>query len=137
MFRRFGRALILASSLAFLFGVVAAASQGGKEPDTVVLKGAPMGGVKLAHKAHAHDLKVKCETCHHPSRPEKALKSPQQACSDCHTKTVAAPMKTNARAAFHDAPGKKGICIDCHATEAPKGKKAPVKCLDCHKKENG
>lgn len=138
MFRRYGRALILGSSLALLFGLAAPhASQGAKEPESVVLKGAPIGGVKLSHKSHAHDLKVKCETCHHPSRPEKALKSPHQRCGDCHTKAAVAPMKTNMRAAFHDAAGKKGLCVDCHAGEGAKGKKTPVKCQDCHKKENG
>jgi DnaJ-class molecular chaperone len=44
-------------------------------------------------------------------------------------------MKTPTRGAFHDAMAKKGTCIDCHATGAGKGK-APVKCADCHKKEN-
>ena len=133
------RALILAAGLALTFAVAGprVAGQAPKEPDTVVLKGSPMGGVKFAHKAHAAERKIKCETCHHPSKPEKAAKSPNQKCSDCHTKTVAAPMKTNTRGAFHDAMAKKGSCIDCHVAENGKGKKAPVKCVDCHKKENG
>ena len=41
-------------------------------PDTVILKGNPMGGVKFMHSAHAMDRNIKCETCHHASKPEKA-----------------------------------------------------------------
>ena len=33
-------------------------------PDTVILKGNPMGGVKFMHSAHAKDRNIKCETCH-------------------------------------------------------------------------
>jgi hypothetical protein len=110
--------------------------QAAKEPTTVVLKGAPMGGVKFDHAAHTKTHNVKCETCHHPSKPEKALKTPNQKCSDCHTKAAAAPMKTNARGAFHDAMAKKGTCATCHLEQNAKGKKAPTKCTDCHKKEN-
>jgi hypothetical protein len=128
----------------FIFSVVACAAlafvtphvlaQAPKAPDTVVLKGAPMGGVKLNHAVHSKA--TKCQTCHHPSKPEKAMKGEYQKCQDCHTKAVAAPMKTNAQRAFHDATAKKGTCIDCHVTENAKGKKAPMKCNECHKKEN-
>jgi nitrate/TMAO reductase-like tetraheme cytochrome c subunit len=61
-----------------------------------------------------------------------ALKSKNQKCQDCHAKTVAAPMKTTAKLAFHDAMAKKGTCIDCHVKEAAAGKKAPLKCNECH-----
>ena len=66
-----------------------------KPPETVILKGAPMGGVKFQHKLHQERAAKKCETCHHPSKPEKALSAPQQACFDCHTKPATAPMKTD------------------------------------------
>lgn len=139
MLRTFCRAVVLASGIAFLFTAAPVLSmQAPKEPDTVILKGAPMGGVKLQHKVHARDNKVKCETCHHPSKPEMPLKAEQQKCTDCHTKTAKAPMKTNTRAAFHDPMAKKGVCVDCHAAELKKGNnKVPAKCTDCHKKENG
>ena len=98
----------------------------------VILKGAPMGGVKFDHKTHAT---VKCESCHHAAKAEKAPKAPQEACTDCHTKAAAAPMKTKLQAAFHDPMAKKGTCIDCHQAAIAKGnKKAPAKCADCHKK---
>ena len=97
-----------------------------------------MGGVKFNHKAHAVDQKVKCDTCHHASKPEKPLTSPQQACADCHTKTATPPMKTKLQAAFHNPTAQSGLCIDCHKEQIAKGKKAPApgKCAECHKKEN-
>ena len=124
-----------------LAGAIAApqvAGQAAKEPATVILKGSPMGGVKFDHKAHTAKERAgsKCETCHHASKPEKPAKSPNQKCTDCHTKAVAKPMKTNTQAAFHAPMAKGGTCITCHQAENAKGKKSPTKCNECHKKEN-
>lgn len=99
----------------------------------IVLKGAPMGGVKFEHSKHPT---VKCDVCHHASKAEKPAKTKEQACTDCHTKIAAAPMKTKLQAAFHNPTAKAGLCVDCHVKEAAAGKKAPTKCADCHKKEN-
>lgn len=118
-------------------GLVAApfaSAQAAKEPGTVILKGAPMGGVKFDHPKHSKTADGKCETCHHASKPEMPKKADQQKCSDCHAKTATAPMKTKYQAAFHDPMAKKGTCVDCHAKDTTK--KAPAKCADCHKKEN-
>jgi hypothetical protein len=101
-------------------------------PNKVVLKGNPMGGVNFDHAKHAKAVGDKCDTCHHASKPEMALKSKNQKCQDCHAKTVAAPMKTTSKLAFHDAMAKKGTCIDCHTKEAAGGKKTPLKCNECH-----
>jgi len=117
-----------------LCGAVVAADK--PAPDTVVLKGSPMGGVKFVHTAHAKDRNIKCETCHHGAKPEKTAAGKNQACGDCHTKAATAPMKTTFKLAFHDATAKKGICIDCHTAENAKGKKAPTKCTECHVKAN-
>ena len=101
----------------------------------VILKGAPMGAVKFDHAAH---LKVagKCVICHHASQPQKPLKSPQEACTDCHTNPATPPVATKLQAAFHNSAATSGLCIDCHKTEDANGKAAPVKCADCHKKSN-
>ena len=107
-----------------------------KPPGVVVLKGNPMGGVKFDHGAHAKLIGDKCATCHHASKPEKAAKTAQENCQTCHTKTAAAPMKTNAKLAFHDNLAKAGTCINCHAKEAAIGKKVPLKCAECHVKAN-
>ncbi len=123
-------ALLLCLCVLFL-GTTALAQKAPANP--VILKGNPMGGVKFDHKLHAT---VKCETCHHAAKPEKAPKAPQEACTDCHTKVAAAPMKTKLQAAFHNPTATTGLCIDCHKKEAAAGKKAPTKCIDCHKKEN-
>jgi nitrate/TMAO reductase-like tetraheme cytochrome c subunit len=104
--------------------------------DVVVLTGSPMGGVRFEHKLHADRAGNTCVGCHHASKPEKPHTAPQQACSDCHTKVAAAPMKTRYQAAFHNPTAQAGTCIDCHKTENAKGTKAPLKCVDCHKKEN-
>jgi hypothetical protein len=45
---------------------------------------------------------------------------------------AAAPMKTSLQAAFHDPMGATGTCIGCHKKA---GGKAPVKCLECHRKK--
>ena len=101
----------------------------------IVLKGAPMGGVKFEHSKHTA---VKCETCHHASKTEKPLASAHQKCTDCHTKAATAPMKTKMQAAFHNPTGQAGVCIDCHKKEAAAGKAtAPTKCAQCHQKANG
>lgn len=131
----------LVFSLAVALGAAVAAprlvAQAPKEPETVILKGAPLGGVKFDHKLHSgKDRNAKCTTCHHASKPEKAMTGANQKCTDCHTKVATAPMKTATRGAFHDPMAKKGTCIDCHVAEVAKGKKAPVKCTECHNKAN-
>jgi len=132
--------LILLGSVLALTLVFSAAqplfSQAKQPKDSYILKGAPMGGVKFDHKAHSAVLKITCETCHHPSKPQKALAAPQQSCSDCHTKPATPPMKTPFNLAFHAVTGQTGLCIDCHKKEAAAGKKPPTKCMECHKKEN-
>jgi hypothetical protein len=102
--------------------------------DPIILVGSPMGGVSFTHKTHVQHAENKCETCHHPSKPQKPLASPQQACRDCHTKTPAAPMKTPLQLAFHAPMAKSGMCIDCHQAGNKAGKKAPLKCQECHDK---
>ena len=101
----------------------------------LILKGAPIGAVKFDHTPH---LKVagKCIVCHHASRRQKPLKSPQQACTDCHTNPATPPVTTRLQAAFHNPAATSGLCIDCHKTADANGKAAPVKCADCHKKTN-
>jgi hypothetical protein len=105
--------------------------------DVVILTGAALGGVLFEHKLHAERAANTCVTCHHASMPQKPATAPQQACSDCHTKAAAPPMKTTYQAAFHNPTAQSGTCIDCHKTENAKGKTtAPLKCMECHKKEN-
>ena len=110
-------------------------------PTTVILKALkPINGnVKFDHAKHSKMDGVKCDTCHHASKPEKpyAAKVAHEACEDCHTKPAAAPMKT--ANPFHVAMAKSGLCIDCHAKAIAAGKvtaPAATKCAMCHKKEN-
>src|SRR5512147_2189398 len=94
---------ILAPAIVFslLLSMAAAFQEQEKSPDVVILKGNPMGGVKFNHAAHVKVTGDKCVTCHHASKPEKPLKTPHENCQNCHTRTVAASMKTMARSAFH------------------------------------
>ena len=125
--------IILGLALAAAFGgSLALEAQAEKAPETVILKGSPLGGVKFDHPGHAK-LDEKCESCHHPSKPEKSLATPYQKCQDCHTTPATPPMKTRAQFAFHDGPAKKGLCVGCHQKAAGK---APLKCNECHKKEH-
>ncbi len=87
--------LVILCGIGLLLASAAPAYGQTKPKDTYFLKGAPMGGVKFEHKLHAERVADKCETCHHPSKPEKALAEPQQACTGCHTKTATPPMKTS------------------------------------------
>ena len=129
--------LTIAVAVAVAFGAGAALqAQAEKAPGTVILKGSPMGGVKFNHPAHVKAANNKCETCHHPSKPEKPNATPHQKCQDCHTKAATAPMKTKTQFAFHDGMAKKGVCIDCHQKATAAAGKAPLKCNECHKKEN-
>ena len=132
--RRLIYGLAIAATCAFA-GVSGARlyAQAAKPPDTVVLKGSPMGAVTLQHAKHASkEYGGQCTDCHHASKPQKPMKAEQQKCSDCHGKAMAAPMKT--KNAFHDAPAKGGTCISCHTKQAAAGKKTPKVCIDCHKK---
>ncbi len=129
--------LVILLLVFFAIGVhVAGAAVKKQPPTTVILKAKPLGGVKFEHKLHVARADNKCETCHHPSKPEKPATAPQQACSDCHTQPAAPPMKTSLQGAFHNPTATAGTCINCHKVENAKGKKAPVRCMDCHKKTN-
>jgi len=126
--------LVLLAAAAVVLSVSGVVSAQEKPPTTVVLKGSPMGGVKFDHAKHSKMAGVKCDTCHHASKPEKPSKQAHENCMECHTKAAAAPMKTNTQGAFHKAMAKGGVCIDCHMKNTAKG--APTKCNECHKKEN-
>jgi Class III cytochrome C family len=102
----------------------------------MILKGAPMGAVKFDHTTHVK-VAGKCDVCHHASKPEKPLKSPQEACTDCHTKPPTPPVTTSLQAAFHNPAATAGLCIDCHKKQNAAGKATPVKCAECHQKANG
>ena len=70
---------------ALIMGValVAGPSFAQTAPATTVLKGNPMGGVNFDHAKHAKLVgDAKCDTCHHASKPEMALKSKNQKCQD-------------------------------------------------------
>jgi len=132
------RLVVILSVLAVALAFSGLAYAQEKAPTVVILKGAPLGGVKFDHAKHAKLDGVKCDVCHHASKPEKPSKTAHQECQDCHTKAATPPMKTATQGAFHVAMAKSGLCIDCHVKAIAAGKKAPAagKCAECHKKEN-
>ena len=117
----------------FAASLSAASQQAPAQP--IAMKGPTMGAVMFPHSAHTH-VAGKCEVCHHAAKPEKPLKAPQEACTDCHTKPPGPPVNTSLQAAFHNPSATSGLCISCHKTENAEGKAAPVKCADCHTKES-
>jgi hypothetical protein len=134
--RKFAYLAMAVAALALLVGPTIANAQAPVAPKIVILKGSSLGGVKFNHEAHQTAVGDKCDTCHHASKPEKAMKAKQEKCQTCHTTTVTAPMKTIAKLAFHDAMAKAGICVDCHLKAKGKVVPAAAKCTDCHKKAN-
>jgi len=65
--------LAILCGLSLMLSLSAPAYGQAKAKDTIILKGAPMGGVKFEHKLHTERAENKCEVCHHASKPEKAL----------------------------------------------------------------
>jgi len=122
--------------LAFLLILVGSAFAQTAPSAPIIFKGAAKGAVKFDHTAH---LKVagKCAVCHHASKPQKPLKSPQEACTDCHTNPATPPVTAKLQTAFHNPTATAGLCIDCHKKQNASGKAAPSKCADCHQQANG
>jgi len=111
--------------------VSALAQQPPQQP--ITLKGGTAGAVEFDHPSHLM-VAAKCIVCHHPSKPLKPSKSPQEACTDCHTRPPTPPVTTGLPAAFHNSAATAGLCIDCHKQQNAGGKAAPVKCAECHQK---
>jgi hypothetical protein len=129
--------LVVLSVIAVAVAFTGIASAQVKAPETIIIKGNPMGAVKFPHLAHTKMAGVTCQTCHHPSKPQHPAKVAEEACSDCHTKVATPPMTTTFAMAFHAPMYKSGLCVDCHKKEAAAGKPAPTTCTKCHQKANG
>ena len=104
-------------------------------PQGKVTLPAKLGAVTFDHQKHAEAMAIPCAKCHHASRPEKPLAAQQQGCRDCHTSPATPPLKTSLQAAFHDPKATAGTCIECHREAVAKGKKSPVGCPQCHKRQ--
>ncbi len=113
------KVFLLSFGFVFLFVLASFAADA---PETITLK-AKNGDVNLPHKTHTETLKVTCVTCHHTTKEGQAVDK----CSKCHG---ADPKALAAKDAFHK------LCQDCHKQKNEKeGKKAPTKCMECHKKK--
>ena len=122
--------LVLFAGLIFLsVGVLTAANV----PDDIMIenkgyKSDKKGPVKLSHKKHAADYKVKCNDCHHEYKDGKNVwkdADPVKKCSVCHDPEEKKGTADKLQNAYHKN------CQGCH--KELKGKEAPhKKCNDCH-----
>ncbi len=95
-----------------------------------------LGDVKFEHKLHQQRAANKCGTCHHASRPKKPAEAAQRSCFDCHTKPPQTAMKMARQGRFQISTVQAAPCIACHKMQNAQGKKAPTKCMECHKKNS-
>ena len=124
------KATILAVVIGFALASVMAMAAA-KAPDSVDLKKyvdkRPLA--KFDHKKHVEVHKAECKACHHEMKKEddKVQSCGTQGCHVAQTEGKKLGL-TGVKNAFHDG------CWPCHKKENAAGKKAPVKCDDCHVK---
>ncbi len=106
----------------FAWVAVAVAGQGPEVVSIDKFKKA-MAPVEFQHHKHQERADGKCTSCHH--KAEEGNMAPK-ACSECHA------AKAGDAPSYKDAMHKR--CQGCHKEQNAAGKKAPVKCNECHKK---
>jgi len=94
-------------------------------PDTVTLKQkeAKLPPVVFSHRSHAGS--IGCVICHHN---ESNLKTPER-CRACHPDKIVKGKAMPAQQAFHKQ------CQGCHKEKRNKATRAPMKCNECHRKQ--
>ena len=117
LFSMVSAGLLLSYSLSF-------AQKTAPEPVKIKLEGAKMAPVTFSHATHADKAKIDCVICHHK---DKDAKEPAN-CLTCHPVKDAKDNAPLAKDAFHTR------CQGCHKDNVSKGKTAPTKCNECHKK---
>lgn len=94
------------------------------EPTSIKLEGGKLGPVSFSHITHTEKVKIECVACHHKDKDPKE----PEACVKCHLLKEVKDNAPPAKDAFHKN------CVTCHKESTDKGKAAPTKCNDCHKK---
>lgn len=122
MVRRFFICAVCAIMAVIFAGTMAYAEKKPPESVTIKLEGAKMAPVAFSHPTHVDKAKLDCAVCHHKDAKEPA------GCSTCHPAKEAKDKAPMGRDAFHK------LCQTCHKDVAAKGKAAPTKCNECHKK---
>ena len=150
------RLLTVLAVIAFLSGVVLSSLGGAADkqevPDEVDILAKlwtkhTKGPVKLEHKKHNEEYKIKCTECHHVYDDEKDKKKNTwkegeevKKCMDCHNeptikgekKLPEDKKKLNLKLAMHTN------CQGCHKKlkkkDKEKYKKIPTTCIKCHTK---
>ncbi len=108
----------------FLVAGFVSAQKKPAEPMMIKLEGGKLPPVSFSHTSHAEKEKIECVVCHHK---DKDVKDPQP-CVSCHLIKEVKDNAMIAKEAYHKN------CITCHKDTVAKGKTAPVKCNECHKK---
>jgi hypothetical protein len=125
--------LIMAAIFTGLIFLAVGALTAADVPDVISIenkgyKSDKKGPVKLTHKKHSVDYKVKCDECHHVFKDGKNVwkeGDPVQKCSACHDPEEKKAGADKLQTAFHKN------CQTCH--KQLKDKEAPYKkCNDCH-----
>lgn len=123
----FRRSIIYMCCVAFVLLFAASFAMAEKTmPQTVTIKveGAKMPPVTFSHATHVDKNKLDCVVCHHKDKDPKQ----PEACTNCHLVKEVKDNAPIAKDAFHKR------CQTCHKEMAAKGKAAPTKCNECHKK---
>ncbi|MCX5805746.1 MAG: cytochrome c3 family protein [Proteobacteria bacterium] len=94
------------------------------EPLTIGVEGGKLPPVTFSHKTHTEKSKIDCAVCHHKDDNPKE----PQGCLKCHSVKVTGNNAPAAKMVFHK------MCITCHKESLTKGIKAPVQCIECHRK---
>jgi hypothetical protein len=121
-------AVVFTCSIFLAVGILTAADA----PDVIMIenkyKSDKKPAVKLTHKKHNVDYKVKCDECHHVYKDGKNTwkeGDPVQKCVACHDPEEKKGNADKLQLSFHKN------CQTCH--KELKGKEAPwKKCNDCH-----
>lgn len=99
---------------------------GDKMPEDIMLMALSdkLPPVLFPHKKHVDMEKAHCGNCHHKNPNDV------KGCYTCHPHEPEKEEVPAYKEAHH------GLCHPCHKANNKGGKVPPVKCLDCHKKEN-
>jgi hypothetical protein len=115
---------IISACILGLYNLSFAQTKAPAEPLTIGAEGGKLPPVTFSHKIHTEKSKINCAVCHHKDDNPKE----PQGCFKCHPIKVTGDNAPAAKMAFHK------MCIICHRENLTKGIKAPVQCIECHRK---
>ena len=135
------RIVLVAGCLFLATSSLTSADKSADVPDELVIENEgytkdKKGPVKLTHKAHSVDHKVKCADCHHEYKDgENVWKEgdPVKKCAECHDPEKKQDNAMKLQNAYHKN------CKNCHkeiVKENPDSEAPFKKCNGCHEKKS-